>query len=154
MIFICSQFSRKYFPTFTTRFVVTPTTSKVESCSHISCVCCLLYRRLRHPHIVKFYGAVFRKIPRGLEAAFVAECPGVDLKKHLIDPEIVLRRIPWQRWMQSLGGPSRWSTDVDLQHVWRMCSRWPSVRKSFGREIFHFLIKSFVLHWFHTERKK
>ena len=85
MIFICSQFFRKYFPTFTTHFVLTPTTSKVERCSHISCVYCFLHRRLRHPHIVKFYGAVFRKVPRGLEAAFVAECPGVDLKKHLID---------------------------------------------------------------------
>ncbi|RMX57166.1 hypothetical protein pdam_00022594 [Pocillopora damicornis] len=41
--------------------------------------------RLCHPHIVTFYSAVFRKVPRGLKAAFVTECPGVDLKKYLID---------------------------------------------------------------------
>ena len=85
IIFICLQCFWKCFPTFFSHFVVTPTRSKVESWPHLSCFCCLLHRRLCHPHIVTFYGAVFRKVPRGLEAAFVSECPGVDLKYYLID---------------------------------------------------------------------
>ena len=75
----------KCFLTFLSHFVVTPTRSKVDSYSHISFFCLSLHRRLCHPHIVTFYSAVFRKVPRGLKVAFVTECPGVDLKKYLID---------------------------------------------------------------------
>ena len=106
--------------------------------------------------IVKFYGAVFRKIPRGLEAAFVAECPGVDLKKHLIDQP---RNCPAKNPVATVD-VIRWADQVveALMSIYSMFDEcvhgdfW--VRKRFGREIFHFLIKSFVLHWFHTERKK
>ena len=92
------------FPTFAGHFVVTPSRSKVESCSHISRFWCLLHRRLCHPHIATFYGAVFRKVPGGLEAAFVTEFPGVDLKKYVIDqpgncpaknPMTTMRVIRW-----------------------------------------------------------
>ncbi|XP_078380429.1 uncharacterized protein LOC144663380 isoform X1 [Oculina patagonica] len=42
-------------------------------------------RRLRHPHIVEFYGAAFRKVPRGVEVTFVMELSGKTLKYYLID---------------------------------------------------------------------
>ena len=59
--------------------------SRNTQVTFISFFCCSLHRGFCHPHIVTFYGAVFRKVPRGLEAAFVTECPGVDLKYYLID---------------------------------------------------------------------
>ena len=44
-----------------------------------------LQRKLRHPNIVEFFGAAFRTVPRGVEAVFVLERPGVTLKSYLID---------------------------------------------------------------------
>ena len=61
-------------------------------------------RKLRHPNIVAFYGAAFRKVPRGVEVAFVMECSGETLKYYLVhqpgncpstDPLSTLSVISW-----------------------------------------------------------
>ena len=52
---------------------------------NIFLICRLPNRKLNHPHIVALHGAAFRKVTRGIEAAFVMECPGTTLKYYLID---------------------------------------------------------------------
>lgn len=42
-------------------------------------------RNLRSPHIVQFYGATFREVPRGVEAVFVTEQCGESLKSYLVE---------------------------------------------------------------------
>ena len=45
----------------------------------------VFFRNLRHPHIVQFYGATFREVPRGLEAVFLTEQCGESLKTYLVE---------------------------------------------------------------------
>ena len=43
------------------------------------------YRKLRHPHIVEYFGTTYRSVPRGIEAVFVTERPGETLKSYLVN---------------------------------------------------------------------
>ena len=155
MIFIYSQFFWKCWSTFTSNFVVTLTRSKVEICSHISCFCCSLHRRLCHPRIVTFYGAVFRKVPRGLEAAFVTECPGVDLKYYLIDQP---GNCPAKNPITTMG-VIRWAAQVveALLSIYRMfygCVHGDLRLKNVLVGKYFIVIKHFAFNWFYAQGKK
>ena len=132
MIFIYSQFIIVILPSLLPGI-------EVESYSRIPWICCVLHRRLCHPHIVTFYGAVFRKVPRRFRSSFCIRASRIWFK---VLSDRSARKLSCEEscsydGFDSLGGPSRRSTAVHLWHGWRKCSRWPSVRKCFGREIFY-----------------
>ena len=88
---------------------------------------------------VTFYGAFFRKVPRALEADFVTEYPGVDLKYYLIDqpgncpvknPIATVDAIGWaDQVVEALMAIYSMFDECVHGDFW--------VRKRFGREIFY-----------------